>query len=318
MGVQTIGVVAFKNISPFQLAVPCLVFGENSLEKDWPRFTVKVCGLEQGEQPTRTGFSIRAPYPLAEVASTDMVIVPSWREPGEEPPAELVAALVAAHRRGAIVVGLCTGTFVLAAAGLLDHRSATTHWLLTDELARRYPLVAVKPEVLYVDDGDVITSAGVAAGLDCCLHILRRLCGAEEAGRVARRLVVSPHRQGGQAQFIEQPIRKEGDEDRFARNLQWLQAHLHLPHTLDNLAERFLMSRRTFTRRFRQQTGTTVSAWLLHRRLVLARRLLESTARHIEMVAEEAGFGSEASLRHHFRKVLHTSPARYRKEFRTG
>lgn len=316
MIVKSIGVVAFRNISPFQLSVPCLVFGENSLTSDGPRFQIKVCRLEEGEMETRVGFSIQAPYPLAELTTCDMVIVPSWRAPREEPPEELLAALIAAHKRGAIIVGLCTGAFVMAAAGILDHRSATTHWLLTEELARRYPAIEVRPEVLYVDDGQVITSAGVAAGLDCCLHLLRRLCGAEVAGRVARRLVVSPHRQGGQAQYIEQPIKESGGEDCFSQELEWLQRHPELPHTLDSLAVRFLMSRRTFTRRFRQQTGTTVSAWLLNQRLALARRLLETTGKPLELVAQEAGFGSEAGLRHHFRKILHTSPGRYRKEFR--
>lgn len=318
MSVTTICVVAFRNISPFQLAVPCLVFGENSLNQEGLSFQIKVCRLEEGEMPTRVGFSIQAPYSLEELRTADMVVVPSWRDPAESPPQELLQALIEAHKRGAIIVGLCTGAFVLAAAGLLDNRPATTHWLLTAELASRFPLVTVKPKVLYVDDGEIITSAGVAAGLDCCLHLLRRLCGAEVAGRVARRLVVSPHRQGGQAQFIEQPIREYSGEDRFAQAMEWLQRHPEQPHTLDSLAGRFIMSRRTFTRWFKKRTGATVSAWLLHQRLALAQRLLETTSKSLDQVAAEAGLGSEASLRHHFRKMFHTSPGRYRKEFRGG
>jgi transcriptional regulator GlxA family with amidase domain len=205
---------------------------------------------------------------------------------------------------------------VLAAAGLLDGRRATTHWAWADDLAGRYPQVRVDRDVLYVDEGNVVTSAGGAAGIDCCLHILRRLHGAEIASRVARRMVVPPHRQGGQAQYIEQPLRETPGDDRFARMLEWVQAHPDEPHTLDALAGRVFMSRRTFTRRFRQATGTTVGAWLLNQRLALAQRLLETTARPIALIAQESGFGSEVSLRQHFRKSLKVSPARYRKEFR--
>lgn len=316
MTVETIAIAAFRHISPFQLSVPCLVFGENSLDSTWPRFTLQVCAVEEGELPTRVGFSIVAPYTVDDLARADMVIVPSWRDPKEEPPPTLIAALRSAHQRGAILVGLCTGAFVLAAAGLLDHRPATTHWLLTDELAQRYPAITVRPEVLYVDDGQVITSAGVAAGLDCCLHLLRRLSGAEVASRVARRLVVPPHRQGGQAQYIELPVLATPAVDRFAQVLEWVQARLHEAHTLDSLATRACMSRRTFTRRFRQLTGVTVGVWLLNQRLAVAQRLLEKSAKPIAQVADEAGFGSEAALRLHFHKVLRTSPARYRREFR--
>ena len=181
---------------------------------------------------------------------------------------------------------------------------------------QRYPQITLQPDVLYVDDGDIITSAGIAAGIDCCLHLLRRLHGAEAAVHVARRMVVPPHRQGGQSQYIEVPLNKGESEDRFARNLEWVQSHLDQPHTLDNLARRFFMSRRTFTRRFRQVTGTSVSAWLLNHRLSLAQRLLESTAKPIALVAHEAGLGSEVTMRQQFSKVLKTTPSRYRREFR--
>ncbi|MBI1919596.1 MAG: helix-turn-helix domain-containing protein [Geobacter sp.] len=316
MTVKSIAIIAFNNISPFQLSVPCMVFGENRPDIDGPRFNLMICAAEDGELKTNAGFTIRTPYALQDMARADMVIVPSWRDAGEAPPPELLTALNAAYLRGATIVGLCMGAFVLAAAGLLDNRPATTHWLLTDELARRYPQIAVRPDVLYVDDGDVITSAGVAAGIDCCLHILRRLHGAEAAGRVARRMVVPPHRQGGQAQYIEKPIRGSAAEDRFSQSLEWVQRHLGEPHSIDSLAERFMMSRRTFTRRFRQVTGTTVGAWLLNQRLALAQRMLENTAKPIDLIAQEAGFGSEVSLRLHFNKVLKTTPSRYRREFR--
>jgi transcriptional regulator GlxA family with amidase domain len=186
----------------------------------------------------------------------------------------------------------------------------------TKDLASRYPLVQVEQNVLYVDEGQIITSAGVAAGIDCCLHLLRRLYGAEIANRVARRMVVPPHRQGGQAQYIEQPLNKTGAVDRFALLLEWLQANLDQPHTLDALAAHVFMSRRSFTRRFRQVTGATVGAWLLHQRLALARRLLETTSAAIDLIASQAGFGSGLNLRQQFRKELKTTPSRYRREFR--
>jgi transcriptional regulator GlxA family with amidase domain len=313
---KTIAIVAFNQISPFQLSVPCAVFGENRRDIQEPRFVLRVCALEEGELNTGTGFAIRTDCGLGGLEDADMVIVPSWRDPGEIPPEGLLDALRRAYERGAVVVGLCMGAFVLAAAGLLAGRPATTHWMVADELARRYPETVVRADVLYVDDGRIVTSAGVAAGIDCCLHLVRRFYGAEAASRVARRMVVPPHRQGGQAQYIEVPLTSGGAEEGFARNLDWLQRNLHRPHSLDSLAQRFMMSRRTFTRRFRQVTGTTVGAWLAGQRLALAQRLLETTTKPIDLIAQEAGFGSEGSLRLHFSRELKTSPSRYRQEFR--
>ncbi len=312
----TIAVVAFDRISPFHLSVPCAVFGEDRREAGVPRFELLVCGVETGALTTSAGFSIAGLGSLSDVPRAQMVIVPSWRDPDELPPQSLLAALREASERGATIVGLCLGSYVLAAAGLLDGRRATTHWLWAEHLARRYPRVEVDRDVLYVDEGAIVTSAGGAAGIDCCLHILRKLHGAEISSRVARRLVVPPHRQGGQAQYIEQPLRAPPAPDRFSQALEWVQHNLCLPHNLDDLADRSCMSRRTFTRKFRQATGATVGSWLLNQRLCLAQRLLETTGKPIEAVAQESGFGSEASLRLHFNKAFATSPARYRKEFR--
>jgi transcriptional regulator GlxA family with amidase domain len=213
------------------------------------------------------------------------------------------------------VVGLCLGAFVLAEAGLLDGRPATTHWNLAAAFARRYPKVKLQPEVLYVDDGDVLTSAGTAAGIDCCLHLLRVRYGAETANRAARRMVVAPHRQGGQAQYIQQPMPITAERDRLAPLLEWLGRHLDVPHALDNLAQRALMSRRTFTRRFRESTGTTVGQWIQNQRLALAQRLLETTDHPVERVATGAGFGSAVSLRKHFTSAFKVSPTAYRRQF---
>ncbi|HYD78245.1 MAG TPA: helix-turn-helix domain-containing protein [Paucimonas sp.] len=313
---MTIVIVAFDGISPFHLSVPCLVFGENRSDLGIPDFKVLVCAAEKGALRTSAGFGIAARHGLSALRRADMVIVPSWHDDCRPAPPPLLDALRQARRRGARLVGLCLGAFVLAEAGLLDGKTATTHWYRADELARRYPAVRVDRDVLYVDADEVVTSAGVAAGLDCCLHLLRQSCGAEAANRVARRLVIAPHRQGGQAQFIEQPLPVSGSGDRLAKILEWAARHPDQPHSIDTLARRAAMSRRSFTRHFRQATGTTVVQWLLNQRLARAQRMLETGEQTIEVVAQKAGFGSALSLRQHFRAAFNTSPSAYRKLFR--
>lgn len=214
------------------------------------------------------------------------------------------------------MVGLCLGSFPLAEAGLLDGKTATTHWEAAETLAKRFLKVKVDSDVLYVAGEDVLTSAGVAAGLDCCLHLLREICGAEVANRMARRLVVAPHRQGGQAQFIERPVPQTHSDNRFSQVLEWITENLEKEHSIDSLAQRAAMSRRNFTRHFRQATGTSVKQWLLGQRLAHAQRMLESGDASIEVVAMEAGFGSALSLRQHFRSAFRTSPSTYRASFR--
>lgn len=311
-----VAVVAFDGISPFHLSVPCIVFGEDYSAGGVPRFDLRVCAVEPGVLSTTAGFTITASDGLAAIAAADIVIVPSWCDTRRMPTEPLLDALRAAHARGAQMVGLCLGAFVLAAAGILDGRPATTHWACADAFARRYPAIRVDAAVLYVDDGDVVTSAGTAASLDCCLHMLRRLWGARAANYVARRLVVPPHRQGGQAQFVEQPVGINARDERLACLLDWVRENLREPHSLDSLAQRALMSRRTFTRRFKQATGTTVGAWLLGARLARAQQLLETTGDSVDSIAETAGFGSAVSLRQHFAQAFKTSPSSYRREFR--
>ena len=315
MSETIVAIIAFNNISPFLLSIPCTVFGESSRFIDGAGFKVIVCSAEKWRLQSSAGFDISTSHSLCHLESADVVVVPSWRDTNEEPPAALLKALRSAHQRGATIVGLCLGAYILAAAGLLDNRPATTHWGWCADLAKRYPNIDVRPDVLYVDDGDVITSAGVAAGIDCCLHLVRRLRGADVAARVAKLMVVPPYRQGGQAQFVDMPIRTDTCGDKFSKNLEWLQQHLDLPHTIDSLAERFMMSRRTFTRHFRARTGTTVGAWLLNQRLSLAQRLLETTTKPIDLIARETGFGSDVLLRFHFNKTLNTTPSHYRREF---
>ncbi|WP_243295143.1 helix-turn-helix domain-containing protein [Geothrix mesophila] len=310
----TLAVVVFDRISPFHLSVPCLVF-EDRPDLGIPPYRLRICGVEAGPLRTSAGFTLQAPHGVRGLAGAGTIIVPSWRDPQERPPEALLAALRKAHARGARVVGLCLGAFVLAEAGLLDGRRATTHWNWAERFARQFPRVRLNPGVLYVDEGDVVTSAGTAAGLDCCLHLLRSQCGAEVANAVARRMVVQPHRHGGQSQFIEQPVAPASGRDPFTEALAWAEGHLDHPHTVDTLATRARMSRRTFTRHFRRKTGTTVWAWLLQRRLTFAQRLLETTGHPVEHVAALAGFGSAVSLRLHFRQILKTSPTAYRRAF---
>ena len=312
---QRIAVIAFDGISPFHLSAPCLVLGEGRRVDGVPPFVLQVCSWQPGPLRTSAGFSIGDVASLRTLAKADVVIAPSWHNPLEAPPPVLCRALQAAHARGALVVGLCLGAFVLAAAGLLDGKSATTHWAWTDEFARQFPHIPLQPDVLYLDAGDVVTSAGTAASLDCCLHLLRRWCGADVANRVARRMVLAPHRAGGQAQFIEQPLPIAAADTRMHQLLQWLQAHLVQPHSIDALAERMAMSRRSFTRHFQQATGCSVVQWLQHQRLALACRLLEQTTQSVEQIATHSGFQSALNLRTRFKATYGVSPGAYRGQF---
>lgn len=313
-----VAAVACHGVAPFELAVSCEVFGIDRSELGVPWYRYRVCAAEPPPLRTSVGFTIDTPYGLDDVVRADTVVVPAWgaARMDHEPPTALLDALRTAHARGARVLSVCTGAFVLAAAGLLDGRRATTHWMHAEELARRYPAVRVEPGVLYVDEGDVMTSAGTAAGIDLCLHVVRLDFGAEVANAVARRMVVPPHRDGGQAQYVEAPMLTLAGADLFARTMAWMQEHLDEPMTVEDLAERAAMSPRTFARRFRATTGTTPLQWLLRQRVLLAQRLLETTDEPVELVARRCGFGTAAGLRQHFRRTLSTSPLVYRRTFR--
>lgn len=316
MNQHCIAVIAFPGISPFHLSIPCAIFGEDRSAANIPHFELRLCAEQAGPVRTSTGFDIVVAHDLDGLTGADTIIIPGWHDPLALPSPALIGALQAAQQRGACLVGLCLGPFVLAAAGLLDGRNATTHWLCASEFEHRYPRVRLNPEVLYVDDGDILTSAGAAAGIDCCLHLLRRWCGAEIANRVARRMVVPPHRQGGQAQYIELPLAAHPDGEHLAAVLDWAGQHLDQPLSVDQLAEQAHMSRRTFTRRFRLATGSTVVNWLRHQRLALAQRLLETTDQSVELIASRSGFGTATSLRLLFKANFRISPASYRREFR--
>jgi AraC family transcriptional activator FtrA len=250
---------------------------------------------------------------LADLARADTIIIPGWRV-HETPPAPLVAMLRRAHARGVRLVSICSGVFVLAATGLLDGCRATTHWRYAEALRSRHPKIQVEPDVLYIDEGSILTSAGSAAGIDLCLHIVRRDCGAEIANQVARRLVVPPLREGGQAQFAVRPIPPEESQG-LARVLEWAHGHLDRAMTVDDLANQANMSPRTFARRFRQETGTTPHRWLTHQRILSAQQLLEKSDQSIDRIAESVGLQTSTTLREHFRRILKTTPTAYRRAF---
>ena len=316
MKTPMVAVVAFNGISLFHLSVPCLVFGEDRTNLGLPRFELRVCAIDRARHlASRSGPGLVASDGLERLAGADIVIVPSWRGADVAVPAPLSQAVADAHGAGALIVGLCLGSFVLAAAGILSGRKATTHWAATGQLAARYPDIRVEPDVLYVDEGSVVTSAGVAASLDCCLHVIRRLYGAAPAQRLARQIVLPPHREGGQAQFIEKPVPVVASDARLSNIARKVLADPSLPYTLDMVAGLAGLSRRTFTRRFRDQTGISFLQWLTEQRVSLARQLLETTTHPIEEVARLSGFGSSVSLRQHFRARLSTAPEAYRRTF---
>lgn len=295
--------------------MPCIVFGDDLLKLGVPRYRLLIAAERAGTIRTMSGFSIEVEHELSRLSEADTIVVPAWNDPNTRPSENLLEALRAARARGSRLVGLCLGTFVLAEAGLLDGRSASTHWAWADEFERTYPQVALNRYALYLDEGDILTSAGTAAAIDCCLHIVRNDHGAEIANRIARRLVVAPHRHGDQAQYIEAPLPAPGSGDPLGTTIAWAIEHLDEPLSLERLAEHAGMSLRSFTRHFRKKTGTTFTHWLLAQRLAVAQRLLETGTCSVDHVAEMAGFGSTVSLRQHFTRVFSISPASYRRQF---
>ncbi len=311
---MTVATVIGNGVSPFEFAVACEVFGYDRSDLGVPWYRFVVCAADPPPITTEIGFSIDTPYRLDALTRADTIIVPPLPS-RPAPSTDLLSALQAAHRRGARIMSVCTGAFVLAAAGLLDGRRATTHWGHVEEFARRFPHVQLDPAVLYVDDGDILTSAGTAASIDLCLHVVRQDFGAEIANAVARRMVVPPHRDGGQAQFVEAPLPESGSDDLFADTLVWVQSHLDEPLTVEDLARRSAMSTRTFARRFRNTTGTSPYRWLLGQRVILAQRLLETTDLPVDLIAIRCGMGEAGNLREHFQRVVGTSPTAYRRTF---
>lgn len=312
MPISQIAVIAFDGISPFHLSAPCAVFMGQGRPSE---FVLRVCSIDGAALQSSAGFQIVVDAGLELLDEADIIIMPSWRDVHEAAPERLIHALQTAQRRGAQIVGLCLGAFVLAQAGLLDGQAATTHWHWAAEFARQFPQITLQADVLYVDNGQIVTSAGTAASIDCCLHLLRQRVGSARANHVARMMVVAPHRQGGQAQFIEHAIADSQGELRLQSTLQWAQSQLATPLNLDQLAAHACMSRRTFSRKFRQSTGASFGEWLLRQRLQHAQTLLETTAQTMDGIASQAGFASAITMRQHFVKYLAISPSQYRKNF---
>ena len=316
MGSRRVSVLAFDGMSPFETGIVVEVFGLARPELGVAWYDLAVCSEQPGPLRTVGGMSLQAPHGLDRFAAADTVIVPGVPDARRDVSSGVVAALQEAHRRGARVVSICSGAFALAAAGLLDGRRATTHWRYAELLRTRYPRVRVDADVLYVDEGQVLTSAGSAAGLDLCLHLVRQDHGAAIANAVARRLVVPPHRAGGQAQFVEAPVPAAQDDDRVAASMAWALEHLSEPITLGSLAAQALMSSRSYSRHFAAATGTTPVRWLIAQRLQASLALLETTALPVEEVARSVGFDSAVTYRAHFVRAFTTSPTAYRKAFR--
>ena len=307
----------FSGAPIFESSIPLSVFGVDRQDAGVPRYRLLVCAGEEGPLATTGGLTMTAPYGLESLGRAGTVVVPAWRSAAQLPPPEAVEALRKAHREGARIIGLCTGAFVLAAAGLLDGRAATTHWMYAPTLAKRYPQVQVDPRELFIDDGDVLTSAGTAAGIDLCLHVVRTDHGAEAAAALARRLVVPARRTGGQAQYIDRSLPEEIGNDPLAEVVTWALDNLSKQFDVETLAARAYMSRRTFDRRFRSLTGSAPLQWLISQRVLQAQRLLESTDVSVDEVARRCGFRSPVALRGHFRRQLGVSPAVYRTSFRS-
>ncbi|MDO0933372.1 helix-turn-helix domain-containing protein [Streptomyces sp. DG2A-72] len=313
---EIVAVLLFSGGPIFESSIPLSVFGIDRQDAGVPRYRLLVCGGEEGPLRTTGGLELSAPHGLEAISRAGTVVVPAWRSITSPPPEESLDALRRAHEEGARIVGLCTGAFVLAAAGLLDGRPATTHWMYAPTLAKRYPSVHVDPRELFVDDGDVLTSAGTAAGIDLCLHIVRTDHGNEAAGALARRLVVPPRRSGGQERYLDRSLPEEIGADPLAEVVAWALEHLHEQFDVETLAARAYMSRRTFDRRFRSLTGSAPLQWLITQRVLQAQRLLETSDYSVDEVAGRCGFRSPVALRGHFRRQLGSSPAAYRAAYR--
>jgi transcriptional regulator GlxA family with amidase domain len=319
MRLHHVAVLALDDVIPLDFALPVQVFAELPYRELSDRalpYRVRVCALSPTVCST-AGFSFTRQVGLRGLARADTIVVPGFEPHGRALDPAVLSSLRRAHARGARMISICVGAFALAQAGILDGRPATTHWQFAAELANRYPAVDVRPDVLYVDDDDVLTSAGVSSGLDLCLHVVRKDLGVDAARGVAQALVAAPHREGNQAQFISRPLDVTGTGPiatlcALVKDKPWEE------FTLEDMAARCSMSARTFTRRFRDATGTTPLQWVLAQRMDSARRMLEATDLSVDEIAQRCGFGTTLNLRTHFRRRLDTTPTAYRHSFRTG
>jgi transcriptional regulator GlxA family with amidase domain len=317
---EDVVVLVPDGVAAFELGVLCEVFGTDRTYDGFPAYRFALATDEPGLVRSNNGFDLTVAEGLDRVGAADLVALPAYRPATLDDDGlsdAMLDAIVSAHERGAMVMSVCSGAFGLGQAGLLDNRRCTTHWRYTEEFRRRFPLAKIEPDVLYVGDGGVLTSAGSAAGIDLCLHLVREIQGTEVANAMARRMVVPPHREGGQAQFIDLAMPADSGGS-LSDLLDWMTQHLDQELGVEELAAKALMSSRTFARRFRAETGTTPHRWLVGQRVLRAQQLLEATDEPIERVAQLSGFGNAATLRHHFAQVRGTTPQSFRRTFRVA
>jgi AraC family transcriptional activator FtrA len=306
--------LAYDGLCTFEFGCTVELFALNRPELGVPWYEFDVCAAERGLLRAAGGIEVRVPNSLSLLDTADTIVIPGWRDADAMPSPLLLKKIRSAYERGARFCTICSGVFVLAAAGILDGKTVTTHWRYAEKLNKRYPAITVEPNALYVDQGQILTSAGSAAGLDMLLHLVRRDYGAKVANLVAQRLVIPPHREGGQAQYLPRPI--PGDErHRLSKLLDWLRAHLAKSHTLNALARRAAMSPRTLQRQFRETVGLAPYEWIVRERVALAKDYLQSSRQSLPRVAEAVGFKSQETFRRHFRRVAGLSPIAYRRQF---
>ncbi len=306
--------LAYDQLCTFEFGCTVELFAleRPELEVDWYRFAV--CAAEPGKIRAAGGITLEAPYTLKLFDTADTIIIPGWRGADIAPPEALLKKIRTAYARGARFCTICSGVFVLAAAGILDGKTVTTHWRYAEKLAKRYPAITVNTDALYIDQGQIITSAGSAAGLDMLLHVVRKDYGVKVANQVAQRLVIAPHREGGQAQFVPRPV-ADDDSGRLTQLLDFIRSNPALEHSLASLAERAAMSERSLQRQFARLTGYSPYDWIIRERVATAKELLAGSENSLSRITELAGFGSEESFRRHFKRITATSPNHYRKQF---
>ncbi|MBI6674234.1 helix-turn-helix domain-containing protein [Pseudomonas syringae] len=308
-----VALILYPDFSPFHFSVPYLVF--SAKQHEGPLFDLQIVTSGAHTLRAERALTVHPDGGLELTETADILVVPGWHDLNALPGDDLVAVLLRAHARGAYVVGLCYGAYPLAYAGLLDGKRASTHWMAEQDFSQRFPRIKLDMNALYVEEDKLITSAGTGAGLDCCLHLVREYYGARVANKVARTMVIPPHREGGQAQFIEQPVAASTQDAQLNILLDYLRNNLDQTHSIDDLAKRIAMSRRTFTRHFSKATGMTLVDWLVNERLRLTRELLETTSLSIDRIAGTAGFQTPTSFRQHFKKRFQVSPSDWRKTF---
>ena len=306
--------LAYDRLCTFEFGCVVELFALQRPELEVPWYRFAVCSAERKPLRAAGGIKVSARHSLRIFERADTIIIPGWRDADEQPPADLLRKLRVAYERGARLCSICSGVFVLAAAGVLDGKTVTTHWRYAERLAQRYPAIRVEPNALYVDAGQVVTSAGSAAGLDMLIHLVRRDFGPKVANKVAQRLVIPPHRDGDQAQYVPRPVAPD-EAGRLSRLLDWIRTNLGAKHSIASLSRRASMSPRTLLRRFKEATGLAPGEWIVRERVAAAREMLESGRIPIDKICERSGFGSQESFRRHFRLLVGASPGAYQRRF---